>query len=80
MDIQYFDDIAHKAVRIPLKGANICIKGIEDRWYVVLRTTTEQDEPGQFTTFVTLLRISDESDDLGEEPITRNLDLLDYTY
>lgn len=70
-------DIAHHSVTIVTKGANICIRGI---WYEVIRTTTEQDEPGQFTTFATILEIDDNADDAGKEPITVNLDITEYSY
>lgn len=70
-------DMAHDSVIIPLKGANLSIRDI---WYVVVRTVTEQDEPGQFVTMVTLAEIDDEGDILDKAPVQHNLDNLEYTY
>jgi hypothetical protein len=77
MDIQYFDDIAHKAVRLPLKGVTLAIGG---KWYEVLRTVTEQDNPGEFVTTATIAELDDEGDRLDKAPIDVNLDMLDYSY
>jgi hypothetical protein len=42
--------------------------------YVVLQSTTYQEEAGQFVTKYRILEVSDEGDDLGKEPITVNSD------
>ena len=38
--------------------------------YVVLQSTTYQEEAGQFVTNYRILEVSDEGDDLGKEPET----------
>jgi hypothetical protein len=70
-------DIAHDSVIIARVGTSLCIKDI---WYEVMRTVTEQDNEGEFVTMVTLHPTDDIGDLVGEETITVNLDMMDYTY
>lgn len=58
------------SVEIPCIGTYVGKTRQDDpKSYVVLQTTTYQEEAGQYVTKVQIMEVSDEGDDLGEEPI-----------
>ncbi len=78
--------IAPIAVIIPRIGVYVTYEG---KSYVVLRTTTYQEDSGvpvkaieypkpDITTKCLLLRIDDEGEDMGEEPIWARVEEIDY--
>lgn len=71
-------DIVHDSVITPRVGASLLINDI---WYEVMRTVTEQDDESQFVTMVTLRPVDDDGYTLEDmESITVNLDMMDYSY
>lgn len=61
-------------VQIDTVGTYVVYQG---ETYVITRTLTSQDTPGQFTTLVTLRAVDDNGDVVPAPPITVNTDMHD---
>lgn len=67
-------DVGFTTVQIDTVGTYVTYQG---EMYVITRTLTSQDMPGQFTTLVTLRAVDDNGDVLPAPPITVNTDMCD---
>lgn len=67
-------DIYHVRVQTLLIGTYLTYEG---KVYEITSTTTHQDRDGQITTMATLLAVDADGEDIGEAPITLNLDEAD---